>query len=96
MRLEVVDELDEPMIEFAILQSEVGERCTNQLSVLVLDVQDAPEDLMVSFASDLDGEFCVPTPDDIGFAACEGFLVLVSTNCCLPLQTLMILLRWLK
>ena len=54
---------------------EVGEEdVPTNFSVLVRDVQDAPEDLMVSFASDLDGEFRVPTPDDVGFGTIEEVL----------------------
>ena len=76
MRLEVVDELDEPTIEIRNpSEGEIGEEgVATTFAALVGDVQDAPQDLMVSFASDLDGEFCVPTPDDIGFAACEAVL----------------------
>ncbi len=42
--------------------------------VSVADEQQAPETLLVSFESDLDGVFCEPTPDTIGVTACEQAL----------------------
>ena len=76
MRLEVVDELDEPTIEIRNpSEGEIGEEdVPTTFAVLVGDVQDAPQDLLVSLVSTIDEEFCVPTPDDIGFAACEAIL----------------------
>lgn len=76
MRLEVVDELDEPTIEIRNpSEGEVGEEdAPTTFAVLVGDEQDAPQDLLVTFVSTIDAEFCVPTPDDIGFAACEAIL----------------------
>lgn len=76
MRLEVVDELDEPTIEVRNpSEGEVGEEgVATNFSVAVADVQDAPEDLLLTFTSSNDGEFCTPTADDIGFAACEAVL----------------------
>ncbi len=40
----------------------------------VSDNQDAAEDLEVSFSSDVDGEFCAPTPDPTGVVGCEAIL----------------------
>ena len=76
MRLEVVDELDEPTIEIRNpSEGEIGEEdVATTFAVLVGDVQDASQDLLVSLVSSIDGEFCVPAPDDIGFAACETVL----------------------
>ncbi|MDP2313346.1 MAG: putative metal-binding motif-containing protein [Pseudomonadota bacterium] len=42
--------------------------------VQVTDEQDAPETLVVSFESDVDGVFCTPVPDAIGVAECEQSL----------------------
>ena len=35
------------------------------------DDQDAAEDLLVVFTSDVTGDFCTPTPDAVGVATCE-------------------------
>ena len=40
----------------------------------VSDEQDDPTLLTVSFKSDVDGEFCTPTPDAIGVATCDAQL----------------------
>ena len=40
----------------------------------VFDHQDAPEDLGVTFSSDLDGAYCEPVPDTDGIAACDAVL----------------------
>ena len=37
----------------------------------VSDEQDDPEDLVVSFESDIDGVFCEPQPDSVGVAECD-------------------------
>ena len=75
MRLEVVDELDEPMIEIRNpIGGEVGEEdVPTILPYWFGDVQDAPTRFIGQFST-IDEEFCVPTPDDIGFAACEVVL----------------------
>lgn len=39
--------------------------------VAVMDARDNPEDITVSFSSDLDGEFCSPPPDLEGIVECE-------------------------
>ena len=76
IRLEVVDQLDAPTLELRNpLDGDVGEEgVATVFTVAVADVQDAPEDLWVGFSSLLDGEFCTPTPDDIGLASCESSL----------------------
>ena len=56
------------------VQSTGEENVPLVFQVAVDDVQDAPEDLLVSFQSDLDGEFCAPVPDSIGVAGCESTL----------------------
>jgi hypothetical protein len=40
----------------------------------VWDVQDAVTDVLVSFESSIDGEFCTPTPDRAGYASCDALL----------------------
>ena len=44
-----------------LLCKQMGKRMPIVFQVAVADVQDAPEDLLVSFQSDLDGEFCTCT-----------------------------------
>jgi len=42
-----------------------------EFTIQVDDAQDLPEDLLVSFESDIEGVFCEPVPDELGKAACE-------------------------
>ena len=70
--LTVIDQEDAPILELrspADGNSEEGLMEIYQVSVS--DVQDDPVDLMVTFSSDLDGDFCTPTPDNLGIASCE-------------------------
>ncbi|MSP56257.1 MAG: hypothetical protein EXR69_11740 [Myxococcales bacterium] len=41
---------------------------------VVADLQDPPSDLVVTFASDVDGSTCAPTPDAVGSASCDHAL----------------------
>jgi hypothetical protein len=42
--------------------------------IQVVDAQDPPESLILTFESDLDGVLCQPTADAIGVATCEAML----------------------
>ena len=67
----VTDQEDAPTIEVrAPLENSVEEGIDTEFEVYVNDIQDAAETLVVTFTSDLDGEFCTPTPDTIGIASC--------------------------
>ena len=71
----IIDQEDAPTLEVRSPIQNTGEEDVPLIfQVAVEDVQDAPEDLFVSFQSDVDGEFCVPTPDSIGVAGCESIL----------------------
>ena len=71
----VEDQEDAPTLELrSPVQTSGEEEVPIVFQVAVADVQDAPEDLLVSFQSDLDGEFCAPVPDSIGVAGCESIL----------------------
>ena len=71
----IIDQEDAPTLELRSPVQSMGEENVPMIfQVAVDDVQDAPEDLLVSFQSDLDGEFCAPVPDSIGVAGCESVL----------------------
>ena len=71
----IEDQEDAPTLELrSPVQSTGEENVPLVFQVAVDDVQDAPEDLLVSFQSDVDGEFCTPVPDSIGVAGCESTL----------------------
>ena len=73
--LSVIDQEDDPTIELRSPTDTMGEEGVSYLfEVLVNDVQDAPEDLLVSFQSNIDGEFCTPTADELGIAGCSSAL----------------------
>jgi hypothetical protein len=72
----VLDLADDPTITVRHPRSdEAGvEGETFPFEVVVADASTESPDLLVSFASDLDGEFCTPTPDDVGIATCDAEL----------------------
>lgn len=71
----VIDQEDAPTLEVRSPINGLGEENVSIIfQVAVADVQDAPEDLMISFQSDIDGEFCAPIADSIGVAGCESTL----------------------
>ena len=65
-------ELDEPTIEIRNpSEGEIGEEdVPTTFAVLVGDVQDAPQDLLVSLVSTIDEEFLCSDARRFGFAAC--------------------------
>ncbi len=71
----IIDQEDAPTLEVRSPINSTGEENVSILfQVAVDDVQDASPDLIVSFQSDLEGEFCAPIPDSIGVAGCETAL----------------------
>ncbi len=74
--LTVVDVPDNP--EISLVHPAGGEYANEaedfHFVLSVSDEQDAPEDLVTSFTSDLDGEFCAPQPDELGVAQCTAQL----------------------
>ena len=68
----IVDQEDAPLIDIRSPAETISEEGIPIIfQVAVSDLQDAPEDLSVIFSSDLDGEMCARTPDDLGIAGCE-------------------------
>ncbi len=73
----VIHDLPEsPDIE--VIHPELGEDGIEdepfEFMVWVDDAKDEPQELVVYFDSDLDGEFCVGSPDSTGIASCEEAL----------------------
>ena len=68
----VLEVNDAPTIE--IVHPTASEYCIEgedfEFIATVADEQDAPEDLLVSFESDLDGIFCEPIPESDGVVSC--------------------------
>ena len=68
----IVDQEDAPILEVrSPADGDSEEGLLEIYQVAVSDVQDEPEELLVRFTSDLDGEFCTPIPDNLGIASCE-------------------------
>ena len=65
------DQEDAPIIEIrSPLNNSIEEGVDTEFEVYVNDIQDDASTLSVTFVSDVNGEFCSPTPDSIGIASC--------------------------
>lgn len=71
----IIDMPDAPVIEQRRPTTDFGEEnVAVEFEYFVSDEQDAPEDLLLTMTSDIEGEVCTPTADSVGIANCSAVL----------------------